>query len=83
MVAIDPRNLMFNDVQYLITIVLIGSLAMILQCTCHIRNCDLKAQKDTHLLGLAMHPELVMSGFKKSFYFKDMLCKNCILWYKK
>lgn len=47
MVATDPRNLMFNDVQYLITIVLIGSLAMILQCTCHIKNCDLKAQKDT------------------------------------
>lgn len=46
MVAIDPRNLMFNDVQYLITIVLIGSLAMILQCIYH-RNCDLKAQKDT------------------------------------
>lgn len=69
MVAIDPRNLMFNDVQYLITIVLIGSLAMILQCTYH-RNCDLKAQKDTHLLGLAMHPELVMSGFKKSFFFQ-------------
>lgn len=83
MIAIDPRNLMFNDVQYLITIVLIGSLAMILQCIYH-RNCDLKAQKDTHLLGLAMHPELVMSGFKKSgFFFKDMLCKNCILWYKK
>lgn len=82
MVATDPRNLMFNDVQYLITIVLIGSLAIILQCTYH-RNCDLKAQKDTHLLGLAMHPELVMSGFKKSVFFKDMLCKNCILWYKK
>lgn len=82
MVAIDPRNLMFNDVQYLITIVLIGSLAIILQCTYH-RNCDLKAQKDTHLLGLAMHPELVMSGFKKSVFLKDMLCKNCILWYKK